>query len=176
MRCSASCKTQDDRIRKVPKLSFNVEAYDGWSSATEEIPVESTRRRFASQLRSCRQHVTSSLRTRRQNINHDRKISEVFKVEIQDTNIQNWSDATKFLNSTETPVGIVSDEQRGSSDTDDTTETRNLDIQRRLQRREKLNLTIAIFDLHKMKYDPHSPPCYLPKYEEYVQEFSSIHL
>ena len=43
-------------------------------------------------------------------------------------------------------------------------------------RRKRPNSKIAIFDLHQMAYDPHSPPCYLPTYEEYAQEFYCVHL
>ena len=43
-------------------------------------------------------------------------------------------------------------------------------------RRNRPNSRIAIFDLHQMAYDPHSPACYLPTYEEYAQEFCCVHL
>ena len=137
---------------------------------------------------------STSTSTHELNVDNDRRyvMNNVFAVEIRDSHVEESENNSVGIGNRPFPNSSM-DEQLAEVATETVqcdTLVKNKEILHSLNECEedlsepnivgrsnrRPNLRIAIFDLHQMAYDPHSPPYYLPTYEEYAQEFCCVHL
>ena len=111
------------------------------------------------------------------------KMRDVFAVEIAETDRGSSDDVTTKLHTT-----IIESRRTTNAENQTVVDIENNDNSEQFKRTQSMHnsstqvptnacgntskrhkLKIAIVDMHKMAYDPHSSPRHLPSYEDYVK-------